>query len=232
LIKNVSQFDSQKSERQKRRIQRQQKQATTSMYEAHASQLIIPMQHNDEDLVNEEDINDCLQNKTDAVDGLLLLSQISKDVGIQVQEEELLNTRSVGIQCNGLDFKKDAELQVCTNEMLTVCDFIKTEKELSTATELKAFVLLHTIVELLSTIINDHRIHKLSLYKRVFLCFLKMKLDLPYSFLSILFGAFSQTCKNIFYEILVSLAPILKCAIPFPSKEEIKNHMPIYNTLL
>jgi hypothetical protein len=166
LIKNVSQFDSQKSERQKRRIQRQQKQATTSMYEAHASQLIIPMQHNDENLVNEEDINDCLQNKTDAVNGLLLLSQISKDVGIQVQEEELLNTRSVGIQCNGLDFKKDAELQVCTNEMLTVCDFIKTEKELSTATELKAFVLLHTIVELLSTIIKDHRIHKLSLYKR------------------------------------------------------------------
>jgi hypothetical protein len=188
LIKNVSQFDSQKSERQKRRIQRQQKQATTSMYEAHASQLIIPMQHNDEDLVNEEDINDCLQNKTDAVDGLLLLSQISKDVGIQVQEEELLKTRSVGIQCNG--FKKDAELQVCTNEMLTVCDFIKTEKELSTATELKAFVLLYTIVELLSTIIKDHRIHKLSLNKTVFLCFLKMKLDLPYSFLSILFGVF------------------------------------------
>jgi hypothetical protein len=155
------------------------------------------MQHNDEDLVNEEDINDCLQNKADAVDGLLLLSQISKDVGIQVQEEELLNTRSVGIQCNGLDLKKDAELQVCTNEMLTVCDFIKTEKELRTATGLKAFVLLHTIVELLSAVIKDHRIHKLSLYKRVFLCFMNMELDLPYS------------------------APILKCAIPFPSKEEI-----------
>jgi tRNA nucleotidyltransferase/poly(A) polymerase len=139
LIKNVSQFDSQKSERQKRCIQRQEKQATTSMYEAQAAQLVIPMQHNDEDLVNEEDINDCLQNKADAVDGLLLLSQISKDVGIQVQEEELLNTRSVGIQCNGLDLKKDAELQVCTNEMLTVCDFIKTEKELSTATGLLCF---------------------------------------------------------------------------------------------
>jgi hypothetical protein len=86
-------------------------------------------------------------------------------------------------------------------------------------------VLLHTIVELLSTVIKDHRIHKRSLYKRVFLCFLKMKLDLPYSFLSILFGVSGQTCKNIFYEILISLAPILKCAIPFPSKEEIKNNM-------
>jgi hypothetical protein len=42
------------------------------MYEAQAAQLIIPVQHNDEDLVNEEDINDCLRNKTDAVDGLLL----------------------------------------------------------------------------------------------------------------------------------------------------------------
>lgn len=57
---------------------------------------------------------------------------------------------------------------------------------------------------------------------------MKLKLDVSYVVLSILFRTISlQTCKDIFQETILYLSLILKPAIPWPSKEECLKNMPI-----
>lgn len=56
---------------------------------------------------------------------------------------------------------------------------------------------------------------------------MKLKLDVIYAILSILFRTVtSQTCKDIFHETIIYLLSILRPAISWPSKEECLKHMP------
>jgi predicted transcriptional regulator len=69
---------------------------------------------------------------------------------------------------------------------------------------------LRYLAFLLRSTVQDKHIHRLSLCKRLLLFFIKMKLDLPYVELSILFGISSQTCKAVFVDVTTGLSPILK----------------------
>ena len=61
---------------------------------------------------------------------------------------------------------------------------------------------------------------------RVLLCLTKLKLNLSYSALSVLFDISDKTCSNYFRDTVQILAQVLKGLIYFPTKEEILQNMP------
>ena len=85
----------------------------------------------------------------------------------------------------------DAGVQVKSGDLLGNCflDFLKTDKELSTATRIQSFEIFDSIVAAVKIaapqLKNCTRI--LSIRERVLITFMKLKQNLSYSFMSILF---------------------------------------------
>lgn len=148
--------------------------------------------------------------------------------GIQVDVDELLGLSNAAVQVdtNELNIKKHCEIQVDTADLVTVSDFVKTEKQLTSVTGINSFLLFNSLVSLIGTFYVDKRVHRLSMFNRVFLAFMKLKLDMPYCVLSILFGVSANTCKKNFVETVVNLSTILRNVIEFPSAVEIKSNLP------
>ena len=61
---------------------------------------------------------------------------------------------------------------------------------------------------------------------RVALTLTKLKLNISYSALSVLFGVSDDTCSNYFRHTIQVLACVLQGLIHLPSKEETMNNMP------
>jgi hypothetical protein len=122
---------------------------------------------------------------------------------------------------------KECFVQVDTKLSVSVTDVVKTDKQLNSLTGIYSFQLFNAIVKLISMVIDDKRAHRLSVYNRLFLVFMKLKLDMPYVVFAVLFGVSSQTCKNIFFDVVPKLACVLRCTISLPSAEEIKKNMPL-----
>jgi hypothetical protein len=82
--------------------------------------------------------------------------------------------------------------------------------------------LLNSLAELYLSLKKDVRVHKLSIKERIMLVFLKLKLDLTFVALGVLFGNISApTCKAIFQTTVLVLTEILRNVIVFPSRDEI-----------
>ena len=69
--------------------------------------------------------------------------------------------------------------------------------------------------------------HSLKVCERIVLCLSKLKLNLSFKCLAVLFGVSRNSCSKIFLNTLHFLAYILKHAIYWPTKEEILCSMPI-----
>ncbi|XP_044764415.1 uncharacterized protein LOC123320980 [Coccinella septempunctata] len=85
---------------------------------------------------------------------------------------------------------KDFEVQVNTTNTSSLCDLIKTDSALNSFTGLCSINLLDTIVEAVQSVYTDQRAHNLTIKQRIVLVFTKMKCDLSYVTLSILFAEF------------------------------------------
>ncbi|XP_031327381.1 uncharacterized protein LOC116181933 [Photinus pyralis] len=122
---------------------------------------------------------------------------------------------------------RDFQIQVNTPSKLTLSHFIQTEKALTSLTGLNSFILLDEICASIAIIYKDVRIHKLCVKDRVSLTFTKLKCDLSYTILGVLYGISSVLCRIYFIEMIKLLSTILKSVIVFPSKIENSQNMPI-----
>lgn len=127
--------------------------------------------------------------------------------------------------------------QMCQVDTLSVplkrtilTQLIMTEAELSTSTGIATFCLFETIVEILMDYEKDedHTRDTLKPVDRVMLVFLKLKQNLSYAFMAILFHVSSITVSRIFSKTLVALRVCLQCAVYWPKRDEINHNMPTY----
>lgn len=94
-------------------------------------------------------------------------------------------------------------------------------------TGIPTFEILEYIVSLYSKMYPDTRCHRLSVKERIILVFLKLKQDLSFAVLAILFKAISgETCRAWYNSIIPLLAKILKPLIYWPNKIEIVSNLP------
>lgn len=115
-------------------------------------------------------------------------------------------------------------VQVNTMQVHTICDYIDSDAKLNSLTGLHSFKLLELIEELVQKI---YRVCRVRLRERLILTFMKLKTSIAYVILAVLFGnTSSQTCKNVFFEILSVLSVALKPAISIPTRQEIKCNLP------
>ncbi|XP_074106475.1 uncharacterized protein LOC141532157 [Cotesia typhae] len=107
-------------------------------------------------------------------------------------------------------------------------DFINTEENLRTATGIQSYEMLDLIVEL----VNDNyrrSLHnsKMSLKDKIVMTYVKLKQNLSYSFLPIIFNNCTpRHCQRIIYKTLQMLSETLKPMITWPSRDEISRNLP------
>ena len=112
---------------------------------------------------------------------------------------------------------------------------LKTDQQLSTATGIQNFVLLDSIVEAVEIAVPHLKKHgsELSIRDRCLITFIKLKQNLSYTFLCLLFPTVSiRYCSNIIYPIHICdmldiLSVVLEPFIYFPSMDEILKNMPL-----
>ncbi|XP_077277163.1 uncharacterized protein LOC143905551 [Temnothorax americanus] len=124
----------------------------------------------------------------------------------------------------------DVGMQVKSGDLIEKCflHFLKTDKELSTATGIQNFELFDSIVAAVKIAAPHLNTGVLSIRERVLMTFMKLKQNLSYSFLSILFPTISvRYCSEIICNMLDILSEILEPCIHFPSGDEILRNMPL-----
>ncbi|KAJ8981460.1 hypothetical protein NQ317_000136 [Molorchus minor] len=130
------------------------------------------------------------------------------------------------LQPKNRNFKfSEVAVQVNTSRMKTICELIDCDSKLNSLTGLPSLKLLDEIVIVVAS--KQIRTGRLTTKEKIMLCFCKLKTNLTYVILSMLFGVTSQTCKNIVFNTIPILASILKNCIKFPASSEIQKNMPI-----
>lgn len=122
---------------------------------------------------------------------------------------------------------RDFEVQVNTPKISTLCDLLTTDSALNSFTGIHSFQLLDTIVEAVEMNYTDQRYHRLNIRQRIILLMTKLKCDLSYVTLSILFAVSQELCKKYIFDMLPILSSVLNCAIKFPDGKEVEQNMPI-----
>ncbi|KAJ8671937.1 hypothetical protein QAD02_003196 [Eretmocerus hayati] len=126
--------------------------------------------------------------------------------------------------------QKHSGVQV--DHKFSILDMLKTDMQLSSATGIETFLLLDTIVNFMKAATdNQYETKKCTMdtRKRVIMTYLKMKQNIFYRFLSIIFGSIvcEQHCARIFVETVLMLNKIMKAiALPWPSRATIRKNLP------
>lgn len=151
------------------------------------------------------------KSSLDDLDFLNLLSVLEKKCSTAEKKD-------VGIQVDGLKDHLSASL----------VDNIKTDAQLSTVTGLENFKLLYCIVRMagrLSKPLNYNS--KLNLRERIIMTYCKLKQNISYSFLAVLFNfSCSSTCQKIFIETVQLLSAVLEIFIDWPDRDETRRNLP------
>lgn len=123
---------------------------------------------------------------------------------------------------------QDVSVQVQSGDLLPkFWQFIKSDNELSTLTGIESFDIFNTIVNIVKLIKPENSNAKLSVQDKVLMTYVKLKQNMSYACLSILFNCCTaKQCKRIFTEMIHILSKCLKVAIPWPSEEEILRNLP------
>ncbi|XP_063919828.1 uncharacterized protein LOC135134883 [Zophobas morio] len=122
----------------------------------------------------------------------------------------------------------DKGVQVNTYEefnQFDVSDIINTDYKLRILTGIQSLAFLNLLT---STLAQHMKIKsKLNIKKLILLSLMRLKLDVPFTSLSIFFNVSHTTAQTYFQRIITNLAFCLKSVIRFPSQQEIKRSMPI-----
>lgn len=123
---------------------------------------------------------------------------------------------------------RDFSAQVCSGDLSShFILLLDSNKKLNTMTGIPSHQILNKIVELFSLQYPDVRAHQLSIKERIVLVFIKLKQDLSFSVLSVLFQNISlSTCRQVYLTILPLLGTIFEQLIYWPSKDEIMSNIP------
>ncbi|EFN73369.1 hypothetical protein EAG_08831, partial [Camponotus floridanus] len=101
---------------------------------------------------------------------------------------------------------------------------------LSTLTGLESFDILNTIVDTIKLVYKDKfekNNVRMNTRDRVIMTYMKLKQNVSYSLLAIIFNCYSaKHCQRVFYNTVKILNKCLKPAIPWPSREEILKNLP------
>lgn len=124
---------------------------------------------------------------------------------------------------------KDAQVQVTSGDLsISFTVLIDSDQKLNTLTGLHSFVLLDSIIESLNLLepvpFSSNKIFSLRYY--VIMTFIKLKQNMSYSVIAVIFKCSSTHCKKIISAAIDMLYVILKPMIPWPSKNEILCNMP------
>ena len=104
-------------------------------------------------------------------------------------------------------------------------ELLKTDESLKVFCGIN-FTLLHNLKDVLMQCERKPNQYKCSVETRIVMCLCKLKLNLSFKCLAVLFRLSRQTCSNVFLVTLHSLAYILEDVIYWPTKEEILKSMP------
>jgi hypothetical protein len=125
---------------------------------------------------------------------------------------------------------KHVGTQVKSGHLL--CNFtryIETDNDLCTLCGIQTFSILNQIVLHVTSLFPNIRVHKLSVQDRIILAFIKLKHDVSFSLLTILFRqAGRASCRQNFYDTIKKLSVALRPAIIWVPKSEILRRMPVY----
>lgn len=152
----------------------------------------------DEQIVENDEVNrnDISENSLSNAEECITSKCIRNDIGIQVTSGDLVFLFST---------------------------LINSDKKLNTLTGLHSFTLLDSIVDSIN-ILKTKPTHSFQLQSTkdcVILTFMKLKQNLSYSVLAILFQCSNSNCKKLITETICLLSVILKPMIPWPTKNEI-----------
>ncbi|XP_046601942.1 uncharacterized protein LOC124295563 [Neodiprion lecontei] len=123
----------------------------------------------------------------------------------------------------------DTGVQIRSGDLLIdLCDVIKTEKELNTLTGIVNFDILNTILDIFKIGFPKYESERMHLRNKVIMTFIKLKHNLSYAILTVLFKYSSAShCRKIILQMIDMLYVCLKDGIPFPDKDEISQNLPI-----
>lgn len=122
---------------------------------------------------------------------------------------------------------QDVGVQVQSGDLLPkFLQFLKSDSELSTFTGIESFNILNVIIDLIKFVKPDDIKAKLSVQDKVLMTYVKLKQNMSYACLSILFNCTAKQCQRIFTEMIHILSKCLKVAIPWPSEKEISRNLP------
>ena len=119
--------------------------------------------------------------------------------------------------------------QVTSGDLILCRSFLKnmTPSGLKTLTGLQSFSLLECLIEMLK---NDFgkslKVHQMPLKDQIILTLMRLKVNLTFAALSVLFECSGTTCKSIFEDVIQHLSCHLKDVIQWLPKEIIMNNMP------
>ena len=125
--------------------------------------------------------------------------------------------------------KKDIATQVTSGDLIMPRSFIYklSQQGLRILTRIHSNSFLDTLISILNESYGKLlRRHHMPLRHQVIMLFMKLKLNLSFSALSVLFECSSTTRKTIFVDVIQHLSKHLKCAIAWLSKDEILQRMP------
>ncbi|KAF0703223.1 THAP-type domain-containing protein, partial [Aphis craccivora] len=111
----------------------------------------------------------------------------------------------------------------------TIMDLIRNDSDILTFTGVPTLVKFQKIVEVGELIVN--RLHynalfTLDIYHQILLTLIKLKLNISYKCVCVLFSISKSTCKNYFYNTIDLLYLIMKSIIIWPSKTTIEKNIP------
>lgn len=129
--------------------------------------------------------------------------------------------------------KVDQSVQVDVNyqplkKTVSILEMFRTNEQLFTWTGIKCFQILDCLVDCVQELRkgNNKRRIKLSIKDSILLTFIKLKLNLSYIAIGVLFNVSSKVTKKYFICTLKEIAQVLNVLIRWPSKEEILNNIP------
>lgn len=125
--------------------------------------------------------------------------------------------------------KIDSSVQVSNEESCSIINMINTDSKLCTMTGIQSFKVLDIIVKIASRAAKSSTSSsKLGLREKIIMTYLKLKQNLSYAVLSVIFNTWTrQHCQVIFIDTVQLLSSVLRVFIRWPSKEEIRKNLPL-----
>lgn len=123
---------------------------------------------------------------------------------------------------------KDVSVQVTSGDIFSpFLNMIDTQPKLVTMTGIPSFALLNKICELINSKFPDKKTHNLDVKGRIVLALIKLKQDVSFAVLSVLFNNVSvSSCRKIYLSTIPLLSSLLKNCIYWPSNNKIMSNLP------